>query len=113
MKWIKAVGCCLLCLPSLWGCHSSGNQHQPQTDTVIISGMKFQPANLVVHKGDTVLWINKGIVKHNVTTFPAKEWTSGKIAIDSTWAKVVTDSISYFCSIHPTMKGKIVIRNHK
>ncbi len=92
------------------GCsHTTKQAVKPSVDTVIISGMQFHPAVLSVNKGDTVIWINKGIVRHNVTAYPDSAWTSGKIEVGASWKKEITDSLSYFCSIHPTMKGKIKI----
>ncbi len=114
MKGIKVLGACLLCLTFLWSCQSSGTQEigAPQVDTIHISGMQFHPSKLTVNKRDTVVWINEGIVKHNVTAYPDSAWTSGKIATGGdSWKKVITDSFPYFCSIHPTMKGKILLKN--
>lgn len=80
-----------------------------KTDTVIIQNMEFQPANLKINKGDTVVWINKGIVAHNVTEDTAHTWTSGDINVGSSWKKVVDSSFHYECSIHPTMKASVVV----
>lgn len=77
--------------------------------TVIIKGMTFDPASLHVSKGDVVRWINKDIVPHNVTDFPEAKWTSGTLALDSFWEKHIDETFDYNCSIHPTMKGKIIV----
>lgn len=82
-----------------------------RTDTVIIRGMAYHPAELSVEKGGTVVWINKDIVPHDVTAFPGEGWTSDTIALNQTWAKVIEDDMDYFCSIHVTMKGKITMKN--
>ena len=77
--------------------------------TVIIKGMTFNPAELHVHKGDTVVWINKDLVPHNVTDFPNATWTSGTLALGKLWEKSISNTFDYYCSIHPTMKGKIIV----
>lgn len=77
--------------------------------TVIIKGMAFDPAELHVNKGDAVVWINKDIVPHNVTDFPKNKWTSGTLPLGKSWGKSISDSFDYYCSIHPTMKGKIIV----
>ncbi len=77
--------------------------------TVIIKGMAFDPAELHVHKGDTIVWINKDIVPHNITVFPGDEWTSGTMDLGSSWEKSISKTFDYYCSIHPTMKGKIIV----
>ncbi|MCG2462535.1 hypothetical protein K8352_17370 [Flavobacteriaceae bacterium F89] len=81
----------------------------PAIDTVIIKGMVFIPGDLHLHKGDTVIWINKDIVPHNITDFPDSKWTSGTLAMNSSWKMKVDDTFDYYCSIHPTMKGKITV----
>lgn len=78
-------------------------------DTVIIKGMAFIPEELHLHKGDTVVWLNKDIVPHNITDFPDNKWTSGTLALNSSWKKQIDYSFDYYCSIHPTMKGKITV----
>ena len=77
--------------------------------TVTIKGMVFDPAELHVKKGDAVIWINKDIVAHNVTQFPDSKWTSGTLPNGKSWKKDVDKSFDYFCSIHPTMKGKVIV----
>ncbi len=89
------------------GCESQ-NSYQPQTHIVEIRDMKFQPAELNVHKGDTVIWINKDIVAHDVTE-QDKVWASPALASDSSWTKIIMQSDAYYCSIHVVMKGKLTV----
>lgn len=112
-------GICLLCFTFLLnGCGSSPEEatHQTQeetthqTYTVEIVQMKFQPAELLVQKGDTVVWINRDIVVHDITEQPGKLWTSGPLASGESWSLVVTESADYYCSIHVVMKGKLVVQ---
>jgi plastocyanin len=77
--------------------------------TVEIKQMKFQPNELKLHKGDTVLWINKDITDHDVTEETKKAWTSSKLPISKSWSKVVEESANYFCSLHVVMKGKLIV----
>jgi plastocyanin len=100
------------------GCHKKAKQSNKQgaaakVDTVVISGMAFHPADLKVSKGDTVVWVNKGLVTHDVTEYPKKKWTSGDIKSGDSWKKVIHKSFNYFCSIHPTMTGKIRVPKTK
>lgn len=78
-------------------------------DTVVIAQMQFQPALLTVHKGDTVVFVNKGIVNHDVTERVNKAWTSGELPVGTSWKFVPAKSSDYFCSIHVVMKGKIIV----
>ena len=95
----------------LMGCSGGQNKyiHQPKTIFVSIAQMKFTPAELHVNSGDTVVWENKDIVEHNVVEETAKEWSSGVISKGQTWKMAVTKNAVYFCSIHPVMKGKLVV----
>jgi plastocyanin len=77
--------------------------------TVEIKQMKFDPAELIVQKGDTVVWINNDMVIHDVTEQYAKEWTSSPIPLKESWQIVITQSSDYYCSLHVVMKGKIIV----
>ena len=101
------------------GCNNSDNNktqsnvveqdnYKPQTHTIEIKDMKFQPENLTVHNGDTVVWINKDIVAHDVTE-ENKAWTSSPLANEASFKKAITESVSYYCSIHVVMKGKLTV----
>ncbi len=99
-----------LLLPVLllvYGCNSQSS-YMPQNHVVEIKDMKFQPAELKVHKGDTVTWINKDIVAHDVTE-DNKAWASPPLSTNATWKKVITKSDSYYCSIHVIMKGALLV----
>lgn len=91
----------------LYGCNSLVG-YTPKTHVVEIKDMKFQPAELRVHQGDTVVWINKDIVAHDVTE-DNKAWASPALKTDATWKKKITKSDSYYCSIHIVMKGRLIV----
>ncbi|HSN10221.1 MAG TPA: plastocyanin/azurin family copper-binding protein [Hanamia sp.] len=104
----------------LLGC-SSPNKKSPanqkeakenihKTDTVTISMMQFNPEILKVNKGDTVIWMNKGIVPHTVKSYQDNKFYSDTIAPGKIWKWVVTDSAAYYCTIHlAAMKAKLVL----
>lgn len=89
------------------GCYSRAS-YTPQNHVVEIINMKFQPEELRIHKGDTVTWINKDIVVHDVTE-ENKTWASLALNTSATWKKVITKSDSYYCSIHVVMKGSLIV----
>lgn len=76
---------------------------------VIIKGMQFIPQNLSVPAGDTIIWINKDIVAHNVTQDTARAWTSGEIAVGESWTLVPNEGFDYLCTLHPTMKASVSV----
>jgi plastocyanin len=88
---------------------SRTEQSKPAVDTVSISMMAFHPAEIHVHKGDTLIWVNDDLVSHCVTEFPDQTWTSGLISMGGSWKMAVMQSCDYFCAIHQVMKGKIIV----
>jgi len=69
--------------------------------------MKFVPETIIVAKGDTIIWVNKDMMAHDVTEEASKTWSSGPIAADQSWKMAVSNEAKYYCSIHTVMKGKI------
>jgi plastocyanin len=102
---------CLLCtIPFFTSCTSAPEKAEHKVHTVEIKQMKFQPAELTVQKGDTVVWINQDIVAHDVTEESNKAWTSSLMPVGKSWSLVVTQSADYYCSIHVVMKGKVLVQ---
>lgn len=79
-----------------------------KVDTVLIRQMKFNPQELHVDKGATVVFVNKDVVAHDVTSKDKKTY-SDTIKVNHSWTWVANDSMSYKCSIHPTMLGKVLL----
>lgn len=95
----------LVLLTGVFACQSN---HLPKKHIVDIKDMKFQPSKLIVQKGDTVIWINKDIVAHNVTE-KNNTWASPLMPPEGTWKSVIEKSDSYYCSIHINMVGELVV----
>src|SRR6185503_10840399 len=91
-------------------CATETEKITPKVHTIEIKQMKFQPAELIVQKGDTVVWINNDIVAHDVTEESNKSWTSSLMPVGQSWSLVVTQSADYYCSIHVVMKGKLIVK---
>src|SRR5688500_15812672 len=81
----------------------------PKLHTVEIKEMKFWPAEIQVKKGDTIIWINRDMVPHNVTEEKRKAWASPVLPTGKSWKMVARESAQYFCSLHPVMRGKIQV----
>lgn len=99
--------CCVFLFDS---CRSISNKAIHRKHIIEIKAMKFQPAELIVHRGDTVVWINRDIVPHDVTEEHSKNWTSSVLAAGASWGLVPSESADYYCSIHIVMKGKLVVQ---
>ncbi len=79
--------------------------------TVKIGNFNFGPKAVVVPAGATVTWINDDDAPHTVTagdgSFRSRTLDTGE-QFSFTFAK--PGEYGYFCSIHPMMTGKVVVR---
>ena len=103
------------------GCSSSPNENNmpaeaPETKSppslyiIQIQQMKFLPANITVHAGDTIMWINNDMVAHDVTEEKNKSWSSSLLQPGKSWKLVPKSSADYYCSIHAVMKGSFEVK---
>ena len=81
------------------------------TMEVAIDNFAFGPTDLTVAVGTTVTWTNRDDIPHTVVS-TEKVFKSKVLDTDEkfsfTFAKAGT--YDYFCSIHPHMTGKVVVR---
>jgi plastocyanin len=84
----------------------------PQRHIVEIRGMAFHPAVLEVRRGDTVVWMNRDIVPHTATASRKSGWNTGPLPQGKSGQYVPRHSGEdpYFCELHPTMLGTLVVR---
>ena len=111
----------MLCICVLINCSSPSKENNtgdkaettgrptPSVDTINIVQMKFSPADIAVHTGDTIVWINHDLVAHDITEEKSKTWSSSLLLPGQSWKLVATGDADYYCSIHPTMTGKIIL----
>ena len=80
----------------------------PSTHTVPIDGLAFQPPELTVRVGDSIVWINKDPFPHNVKS-AAGEFQSGDVAPDGEWKFQATKAgrFPYECTLHPGMDMRV------
>jgi amicyanin len=84
----------------------------PTPVTVKIANFTFAAPEVTVPLGATVTWVNEDDIPHTVvsddkTTFRSKVLDSGD-RFSFTFAKAGT--YGYFCSVHPHMTGRIVVK---
>lgn len=69
----------------------------------------FVPSKVILHKGDTVTWVDTDTVSHSITsvTFNGLIWPKGSSQGPSTFSHTFDTSgtFGYFCQIHPYMTG--------
>jgi len=83
----------------------------PATPSVTIDNFTFNPNPIVVAPGEQVVWTNGDDVPHTVRaedgSFRSKPMDTGdSYAFTFTKPGIYT----YFCSIHPKMVGKVIVR---
>ena len=90
---------------------ASADAGQGTRHTITIDGAQFTPAELTVHRGDRIVWVNKDPFPHTVTA-DNKAFDSGSIAANASWNYIATKKgdYAYICTFHPTMKGKIKVQ---
>ena len=106
---LKTILILFLAIIGTAGCSSETEKRVPRIHHVQIKNMKFEPAQIIVTRGDSIVWTNLDIVTHDVTEEKTKAWTSAPITIGKTWKMEAANSADYFCSIHVVMKGKIIV----
>lgn len=78
-------------------------------DTIEIKQMAFIPQEIVVNEGGKVVFINRDMVTHDITEMN-KTWHSSALKVGESWVFVAEKTAGYYCSIHPVMKGRIVVK---
>ena len=101
--WIAAI--------LIAGCNASQHdtaEHTVKTHIVEIRQMKFVPEEIEVEPGDSIRWINRDIVVHNVADATSDAaWTSPDLKTGESFITKVSTAGLYKCTLHPVMKGKI------
>jgi plastocyanin len=79
---------------------------------VTIDNFNFSPNALTLSVGATVTWINHDNVPHVVSSAGNQFKKSTVLKTGQTFSHtfMATGTYSYFCSIHPRMTGKIIVK---
>lgn len=87
---------------------------QGSTVTVTIKKMTFTPGSVVVHPGDTVVWVNEDDRDHTVQSSDLT-MDSGPISPGGKYSHVFggVGKFAYGCAFHPRMKGVVVVEKEK
>jgi len=78
---------------------------------VTIDNFSFSPAEVTVAAGTTVTWTNNDDIPHTVASVD-KKFKSQALDTGDKFSFTFRDpgTYEYFCSIHPKMVGKIVVK---
>lgn len=93
----------------------NSNQSTPSTGTInITENMIFTPSQISIQKGGTVTWTNNDDETHTVINDLSNVGgpASGNIEPGESYSFTFnnTGSFQYHCSIHPAMRGTIVVQ---
>ncbi len=79
--------------------------------TVTIDNFSFSPQTLEVSRGATITWVNKDDIPHVVASTTDK-FKSRAIDTDGSFAFTFAEpgTYEYYCSVHPKMTGRIVVK---
>jgi plastocyanin len=79
--------------------------------SISIDNFSFTPKEITVAAGTTITWVNRDDVPHTVVS-PDKKFRSKALDTDDQFSFTFTDAgtYNYFCSVHPMMTGKIIVK---
>lgn len=79
---------------------------------VLINNFSFSPKILTLSLGATATWINRDNVPHVIASTDKQFKKSAVLKPGQSFSNafVTAGTYSYFCSIHPRMTGKIIVK---
>ncbi|HLH09200.1 MAG TPA: cupredoxin family copper-binding protein [Terriglobales bacterium] len=94
--------------------HGAKRENAPSSAAMLlvnIDNFSFSPETVSVPVNSTVTWVNKDDVPHVIASTQGV-FKSRALDTDDKYSYKFTKpgTYSYFCSIHPSMVGKIVVR---
>jgi plastocyanin len=86
-------------------------QEKATANEVSIDNFSFTPMEMTISKGTEVTWVNKDDVPHTVISVDHK-FKSKALDTDEKFSFTFQDpgTYEYFCSVHPKMTGKIIVK---
>jgi plastocyanin len=102
-----------LALATVLALHPPGAKGEPAASPleVQVDNFTFGPATLTVPANSTVTWVNKDDLPHVIASNDGV-FKSKALDTDDKYSYTFTKAgtYAYFCSIHPKMVGKIVVK---
>lgn len=108
--WIAAVAALCFGLAAARPAAAAGKQSR--TVEIKIANFTFEPSTVTIAPGTKVIWVNQDDIPHTVVSTDGKAiWSSALDTGDKcefTFARAGT--YSYYCSVHPRMVGKVIVK---
>ena len=85
---------------------------EPSAITVKIDNFAFDSQTVTVTPGSTVTWVNEDDAPHTVVADDGKSFRSRTLDTGDkfTFTFMSAGTFGYFCSVHPHMTGKVVVK---
>jgi plastocyanin len=79
--------------------------------TVKIDNFTFAPSSITIAPGTTVTWVNEDDIPHTIAE-SNRAFKSKVLDTDDSFSYTFSTpgEVDYFCSLHPHMTGKIIIK---
>lgn len=89
-----------------------GGAHAASGRSVVLKNLRFSPSTVSIGRGQTVTWrwADRG-TPHNVVSSSGSRFHSSSTKTSGTYTVrfTRTGSYSYVCTVHPGMRGRIVV----
>lgn len=86
----------------------------PGGNTIAMKNFAFDPPALTVKAGTVVTWVNQDSAAHTVVSDAGspEAFSSAPLSTGGTYTRTFTapGTYAYHCSIHPSMKGTVIVQ---
>jgi plastocyanin len=108
VRWFLIILATVAATGLVPGITAAAAHRKSTTHTVVIGAVRFDPQELTVKVGDTIVWINHDPFPHTATAV-GKQFDSHEMAPGRSWKYTATKAgvFAYACSLHPTMLGTL------
>ena len=81
-------------------------------NSVNINNFQFSPSTLTIKAGEKVAWTNKESALHTIKSDSGSEMSSEQLLQGESYEHIFANlgTYAYHCSIHPGMKGTIIVQ---
>lgn len=101
------------CQPTPLDLNKQSATDVPQEEGAISAlNMTYSPDTLTVRPGATILFTNRDVADHSITSDDGNSFDTGLIAQDGIGeftAPTIPGTYPYHCTSHPTMRGTLIV----
>ncbi|HVL96549.1 MAG TPA: cupredoxin domain-containing protein [Solirubrobacteraceae bacterium] len=112
----RATAAAIVGLTALYGgVHLLSHSHAEAATvrTVVLKNVEFNPASVTIRRGGSVRWVwRDGSSSHDVTSRGTRRFKSSTTQRSGTHTVRFrrAGTYRYVCTIHPNMRGRVVVR---